>query len=251
MSEETAVARLENYAIMEHGISSVMDVIQENIGETELTPRDLERIQIPTGGRKKWEVPTLAGEETVETLQGVIIYWRSPRAYWATPFEESGGGSVPDCYSDDGKTGQAQEEAELKWAGGIRECRTCPLNDWGSAPGENKGKACKEMRLLFLLREDSLLPATLTLPPTSIQASKKYFLRLASRGIPYHGVLTNITLEVVQSASGIKYSEARFSLEKQLALEQAQFIEDYRNTIRAQLDSVTVEHEDVAAEEGA
>ncbi len=47
-------------------------------------------------------------------------------------------------------------------------CAICPLNAWGS--GDNgRGKACKNMRHLFLLRDGAFMPLQIILPPTSIR----------------------------------------------------------------------------------
>ena len=190
-----ALKKVETFLALQNTPVGVLETVKENIGNDRITDRDLDRITVPLGGGLNWTVPTLEGEDTAKTLDGIIVHWTAPRAYWATGLE-AGGNAPPDCSSHNGEMGYGQP-------GG--ECFTCPLNQWGSAEGGG-GKACKEKRMLFLLRATDLLPIVIQAPSTSIQTVKKYLLRLASQGLPYWSVLTQLSLEKAQSSTGIAYS---------------------------------------------
>ena len=190
-----ALKNVETYMALQSDATSVLETIKENIGNDRITDRDLDRITVPLGGGLNWTVPTLEGEDSEKTLDGIIVHWTAPRAYWATGMEV-GGNTPPDCSSHDGEIGYGQP-------GG--DCFTCPLNQWGSAEG-GSGKACKEKRMLFLLRASDLLPIVIQAPSTSIQPIKKYLLRLASQGLPYWSVLTSLSLEKGSNGAGIAFS---------------------------------------------
>ena len=85
-------------------------------------------------------------------------------------------------------------------------CENCPMNQWETAAGGGKGKACKEARLLFTLLPGRVLPVVVSVPPTSLQPVRKYLLRLAGEGTPFYGVTTKFSLHKVDGSGAIKYS---------------------------------------------
>jgi len=190
-----ALKKIESYLALESNATTTLDAIRANIGNDRVTDRDLDRITVPLGGGINWTVPTLEGEDSAKSLDGIIVHWTSPRAYWATGME-TGGNTAPDCSSHNGEIGYGQP-------GG--DCLRCPLNAWGSAEG-GSGKACKEKRMIFLLRPTDLLPIVIQVPSTSIQPIRKYLLRLASQGFPYWSVISHLALEKASNANGIAFS---------------------------------------------
>ena len=70
----------------------------------------------------------------------------------------------PLCQSFDGKVGYGEP-------GGT--CADCVLNQFGS-DGNNKGKACKNMRMLYLLRSGEYMPIQIALPPTSLMPYTRF-----------------------------------------------------------------------------
>ena len=180
----------------------------ENIGAQGLRPQDLDKIKVPAGGGSAWEVPTLKGPEPVKVLEGIILHFKDVRAYWAS---KESGNNPPDCSSPDSLIG-------IGTPGG--PCHKCPLAQFGSAldekGGASKGQACKQMWLLLFLRQETMLPMLVSLPPTSIQAAKKYFLRLVSNGYPFYGVTTQLRLEQAKSGQGKAYSVATLDMGRAL-----------------------------------
>ena len=191
-----ALKKAETYLALQADASSTLAIVKENLGNHRITDRDLDRITVPLGGGVSWTVPTLEGEETAKTLEGIIVYWTSPRAYWATGMDAGGGNTPPDCSSNDGEVGYGEP-------GG--DCSVCPLNRFPPR-GAGGGKPCKEKRMLFLLRATDLLPVVIQAPSTSIQPIMKYFLRLANHSAPYSSVLTSLSLEKSQSDAGFTFS---------------------------------------------
>ena len=236
-SSSTALATVGNkeYAILKTGIEALPDILRENIGSEGLSSFDLDRIKIPAGGMQAWSIPGVDGEEVVKEFTGVVIYHKLGRALWKDSLEDSGGGSPPDCSSDDSITGIGDP-------GG--DCAKCSFAKFGSDPKGGKGQACKQVKQLFVIRENALLPVCLSLPPTSLMPAKKFLLRLASNGLPYYGVLVRFGLEKVNNGSGIEYSRVVLNTAARLTAEQAAQFKQYSLSLRPHLDKVRFSDQD-------
>lgn len=230
MSKNELVA-VSSYQIMETEIEDVLESLQANIGDSQLTAFDLDRVKVPSGGSTAWEVPTLNGEEMKKELVGIPVYWKDVRAYWEKDLDESGGGTPPDCQSDDGKTG-------VGMPGGV--CAKCPLAEFGSA-SKGKGQACKQMKILFILREEDLLPIAIPLPPTSLGPMKKFFVRLTSKAIPYYGALIGLSLEKDKNDAGIEYAKVVPSFKEKLSAEQKEIVKKYSEQLRPTFESARID----------
>lgn len=215
-------------AIAAGDVAGVASVIAENMGDDGLTPFTLDRIKVPAGGGKFWELPGLETERAAQTLDCIVLHWHPIRTYWQKrPDDErrDEDNTPPDCKSDDGKVGVGAP-------GG--ECATCPLNEWDSGPS-GRGKACSEKRRLYVLQPGSYLPDLLTLPPTSLQGWAEYKRRLSKSAVPYYGVITKISLEQQKGGSGDMYSRAVFSLGAVLSHEQTARVRVFRDSVIAML----------------
>ncbi|MFA4909111.1 MAG: hypothetical protein WC583_05600 [Candidatus Omnitrophota bacterium] len=230
MKKETAIEVADTGYLVLQKDSNIVEIVEENLGSEGVSAYDLDRVKIPAGGATAFEVPTLEGEESVKEIEGIIIFWKTARAYWPEKF--NGENNPPQCSSVDGEVGQGTP-------GGY--CSKCPLAQFGSADN-GKGQACKQMRQLFIVRENDILPLVLTLPPTSIKPAKQYFMRLASKGIKYTHAVTRITLEKAKSGDGITYSKAAFALVKQLEPAIYEKIDAFTESIRPMLETVAIEN---------
>jgi len=230
MKKETAIEVADTGYLVLQKDSNIVEIVEENLGSEGVSAYDLDRVKIPAGGATAFEVPTLEGEESVKEIEGIIIFWKTARAYWPEKF--NGENNPPQCSSVDGEVGQGTP-------GGY--CSKCPLAQFGSADN-GKGQACKQMRQLFIVRENDILPLVLTLPPTSIKPAKQYFMRLASKGIKYTHAVTRITLEKAKSGEGITYSKAAFALVKQLEPAICEKIDAFTESIRPMLETVAIEN---------
>lgn len=228
----------ENYQVMQMSKDELLEVIQENIGPGGISHLDLDRIRIPAGGATSWSIPDLEGERSEKVVRGIISYQTVSRGYWESSFDD-GGGAPPTCYSPNGITGIGDP-------GG--DCSICKFNQWGSDRRGGKGKACRELRLLFMLAPDSLLPFVVVLPPTSVKPAHQYLIRLASKGIPYYGIVTEISLEKEKSNTGIVYGKASFKAGERLNPEQAAKMKSYKAAISPSLMQVKLTQQDVEVE---
>ncbi len=212
-------------------LSAIHAAISTNIGAGGLSEFDLPRIKIPAGGGLQWAVPSLEGETMESTIEGVIVLARDTRAYYSQPISESGGNQPPDCFSSDGSTGVGKP-------GGA--CMTCPLAQYGSAPG-SRGQACKQIKQVFVLRGSLLLPEVVTLPPTSLKPAKQYLLKLTSQGIPYYSVVTRVGLERTKNSQGIAYSRATFAFVRRLAPDEVKKALEYHEMLKPLVQKMTID----------
>lgn len=238
-STDVATIDASKYPIMSPQVD-VVSALRENVG-TSLGVFDLDRVKIPTGGQTFWSIETLEGDtEAVKSLDGIVVAWKDPRAFWKDSFGSSGGNSPPDCSSDDGKYGIGEP-------GG--PCATCQYAQFGTAVNDKgeptDGQACKQMRLILMVRPGELLPTAVWLPPTSLKPIKKLFLKLTSQGKFYSDVEMGFTLDVQKNKGGIDFSVAQPRVLRTLEPEERVAIREYASVIGAALSSVTLSREDV------
>lgn len=129
---------------------------------------------------------------TEKTLTGTIMYHHKARGYW-----EVEGQQLPTCSSMDGATGTNEN-------GEQQTCATCPFNAWGSGK-DGRGKACKEMRWIYVLQEGEIIPSRISLPPTSLGQFDAFVTALAQRKIAPIMKVVRIGLEKTER-HGFTYS---------------------------------------------
>lgn len=238
----TALTKVDPAAFQITPISEeVAQVIHEELDG--LGPISFDTAKVPSGGGIAFEVPSDDPEspDSEKSLVGVIVYHHCTNAYWANSFD--GKNEQPDCASMDGKNGIDRDSGEL------RQCESCPLNQFGSAP-DGKGKACKNMHRIYLLREGEVLPLLLPLPPTSLKAFKDYLAkRIVLKGKRAWQVLTQITLKKEQNSGGITYASCVFTKLGDLTPAQAEQIKDTVDAVKQLAESVPLTAADEASGE--
>lgn len=172
-----------------------------------------DRISVPAAGGQAFEVPGEMPGETamVKDFKGVILCHHPMFSYYRERF--TGGNNPPDCGSYDGITGIGNP-------GGV--CARCPLNVYGS--GENGGKACKNKRRVYVLREGELIPVLLTLPTGSIKEFNVYIQQLLAKGNRSYSVVTKFSLVKATNAKGITYSKVVFTAASKLSPEELPYV---------------------------
>lgn len=199
-----------------------------------LTP-SFERIKIPAGGGVAFEVPgdALDSPDTVKEFEAVILYHQPINTYYKNKYD--GSNNPPDCGSMDGKLGLSSD-------GELVECASCPFSKFESAE-DGKGKACKQKRRLFLLREGEFLPIILTLPTGSLGEYSKYIMRIMGKGKKSNAIVTKFSLKKAQNSGGITYSQAVFSIVRELSTEECLSIEKMSEQVKAMATKVAVADE--------
>ena len=204
---ETALAPVNsNYLAL---TNNSLDIIRENLKHQPLSLQLFDVVKSPSGGSTVFSVPGLSGDEAEKELIGIVVDYMTPRAYWSTPDPVEG--TPPECFSND---------SLISCDGKV--CARCPYNDFGSKDGETGSKACKESVLLFLLRQDNILPLLVRIPVTSKYRFLKYMTRLIGTMTPITGVVTRITLEKATSRSGKPYALFNFEAISTLSPEETE-----------------------------
>ena len=105
-----------------------------------------------------------------DELRGIIVYKEIARGHWQE------GDNIPLCTSIGGQVGTDRQ-------GNRHDCASCPANQWDSGKG-GSGKACKEMRRIYIVQRGGFLPAMISLPPTSIKLFDTYISGRIQQRIP-------------------------------------------------------------------
>lgn len=202
--ETTALAVLEQHKFELVQINDeIKDIIAEELDGFGTIPFDI--VKIPSGGGLAFEIPG-ENEDTptsVSELIGIVVDHHPVNSYWES--EYNGSNNPPICSSFDGKIG-------INSNGERSNCVSCPYNQFGSASKGSKGKACKNMRRIYILRSGQALPTVLTLPPSSLAAWQNYIgKKVVTKGKRPWMVLTKITLKKEKNENGITYSQAVFT----------------------------------------
>ena len=119
--------------------------------------------------------------DTVPKIEGVILAVRAAR--WL-PDPETANEDSPHTQCELAGPGIGQwivNPADPESAVESRSCAECPMNKWGTALNGGKGKACREKRLLLVLRDDEDIPVVVVAPPTSILPVGQFETRAAAR----------------------------------------------------------------------
>ena len=245
----------QNTAMMEHTPFLLPDAEINDAGFTkEELAQDMDglqlgfrRVKIPSGGQVQFELP---GEDPdnpdyAKTLEGVIVYSHNANAYWVGG-QNDDENTVPDCQSTNGKLGYGAP-------GGI--CAACPYNQFGSDPdpkGTGKGKACKNQRVIYLLRSGDVMPVQLTLSPTSLRPYSDFVnaaFVLRRRGVC--GSVVRIGLKKVSNGKN-EYSVATFKRLYDFNGEELARVRAYANSFKEQIELILAQRtENIEAAAGS
>ena len=189
------------------------------------------KVKIPGGGALQFEIPGDDPEnpDYVKYVEGVILYNHAASAYWSggSEYDEN---TAPLCSSMDGKQG-------IGTPGGA--CAACPFNQYGTATDSKgnptKGKACKNMRQLYILRSGEYMPIQLALPPTSLTNFNEFMNNVfVNRRRPTWASVVQIGLKRVDNGANT-YSVATFRKLQDFVGEQIPPMKAYAANFREQL----------------
>lgn len=199
-----------------------------------------QRIKIPSGGNIVFEIPTDDPDNPnyVKTVEGVLIHHHDANAYWpeGSEYDEN---TAPLCSSVDGKQGIGEP-------GGL--CAMCGMNQYGTAP-EGRGKACKNMRMLYLLQSGESIPIQISLPPTSLKPFKTFINQaFLLRRRPSYSSVIQIGLRK-ENNGGNDYSVATFRLIGNFEGEQLAQIRSYTGSFKEQIKLTLKQRAEAAREQ--
>jgi hypothetical protein len=157
------------------------------------------------------------GSQAAGPLSVIILDWRAVNMYYTGAYNPNDP-QTPKCWSigsviDDMVPSSNAPERKHE------DCKSCPMNQWGSAPGGSKGKACKNTRRLALVAHDAkegTEPLIINVSPTGIQAFEGYVRKLRSehKALPIQmvteiGFREDATYPTLTFASGEPVSDDR------------------------------------------
>jgi len=236
-SNEIIPATFDSPVLTEREASAeFLALMQENLEDV---PLKFPRIKIPSGGGSAFEMP---GEDEAPLIQldCIILDQYRVNAYW--PEEEDGAAKAnqpPSCFAMDAKTGTGEP-------GG--DCARCPMNQWQSS-SKGKGKACKNIRRVYILLAGSRLPHLLTLPPTSLEDFNSHMIGLTDKGIPYYGISSKAKLYKKVSAQGKTYSVCSWAKGEKLSPEETKLIREYIKPMKKFMRNVGIDEADYSTGE--
>lgn len=187
------------------------------------------QIKVPGGGSLVWELPSGDPQNPnyEKYLEGVILFGHNSNAYWPEGSEYDDN-VPPFCQSFDGKQGYGEP-------GGV--CAACAFNQFGST-ANGSGKACKNMRQIYLLRSGEYLPLQLSLPPTSLRPFNDFMnLAFVARRRPSYSAIVEIGLKRAESG-GYTYSVATFRKVRELEGEGLAAVKSYAANFKEQVKSL-------------
>jgi len=193
--------------------------------QSRLSIFDLERASLPAGKSKaEWSVAGPEGDTYAVELRGVILEVKDWRTWYRIPFDESGGGSPPDCSSDDATTGMGDRSPDgADGAGGPFDCLTCKYGQFG---GE-----CHERRAVFLLRPENIYPMLVVLPRTSIKAIKRFVMAVTGKFLDLWDYEVSLTMEKDKNQDGITYHKVKVQTVRRLTDEQSALCERWHDVL--------------------
>ena len=202
------------------------------------------KVKIPSGGALQYEIPTGDPDNPDYTkfLEGVIVYSHNSNAYWPTG-EDYDDNTPPSCQSLDGKLGYG-------CPGGI--CADCAYNRFGSdTKGTGKGKACKNQRIVYLLRNGDFMPIQLSLSPTSITPYTKFVnAAFFSRRRGVCGSVVQIGLKKKNNGKD-DYSVATFRRLYDFTGEELAQVRAYASSFKEQIEMILAQRaENIESEAG-
>ena len=200
----------------------------------------LPRVKIPGGGVPQFKMP---GEDPdhpsfVSEIEGIILYNHSANACWPEGSEYDDN-TPPQCQSMDGIQGYGNP--------GLL-CEACGNNQFGSS---GKGKLCKNMRMLYILRSGEFMPLQLALPPTSLKPYRDFAnMVFGLRRRPVYGSIVHIELKPV-SSNGYDYSVATFQKLYDFTGEELARVRAYADEFKEQIKLILEQRvENIEAEAG-
>ncbi len=227
----------QNTALMERtpfllpDLASSADFSQDELAEEmEGLEIGFQRVKVPSGGALQFELPSDNPDnpDYAKYLEGVIVYQHSSNAYWPGGYDDEEKNMPPQCQALDAKLGIGQP-------GGL--CAGCPYNQFGSG-ANGKGKGCKNMRILYLLRSGECMPIQLTLPPTSLRPFSKFSnMAFMARRRAAWGSLVRIGLKRLNNGKD-DYSVATFTKIRDFSGEELAEIRNYVKGFNEQIKQI-------------
>lgn len=226
-------------------MAELQDELSDLDPESGITCR---QIKVPGSGGLAFEVQ---GEdendaEPMKQIDAVIVFTHRVSAYWPGTYGSGDDAAkIPVCSSMDGKMGINTSTGE------ITPCENCPYNQYGTGTDEkgnpSRGKACKNMRRIYMMMDGDPNLYLLSVPPTSIKDINKQLAKILASGTPYTGMIVSFTLEKTKNGNGTPYSKVLVKKSGLLPPAIAAQVVQLRGEIKKQYQSLAITLDDYTA----
>lgn len=226
-------------------MAELQDELSDLDPESGITCR---QIKVPGSGGLAFEVQ---GEdendaEPMKQIDAVIVFTHRVSAYWPGTYGSGDDAAkIPVCSSMDGKMGINTSTGE------ITPCENCPYNQYGTGTDDkgqpSRGKACKNMRRIYMMMDGDPNLYLLSVPPTSIKDINKQLAKILASGTPYTGMIVSFTLEKTKNGNGTPYSKVLVKKSGLLPPAIAAQVVQLRGEIKKQYQSLAITLDDYTA----
>tara|TARA_R110002167_G_scaffold60282_2_gene170417 strand:+ start:16007 stop:16702 length:696 start_codon:yes stop_codon:yes gene_type:complete len=163
---------------------------------------------------KRFTLPD--GSASDGPLTCVIVDWISFNKYYSGAYNANAL-TAPDCWALN-KNVQELGPSKSSPKPQNETCEGCPRNEWGSAIGGGKGKACKNTRRLLVISVAELAANgpdaqayTIDVSPTGLKHFDKYITSLNNRDAHPASMITDITFEPNESFPSLRFKAVEAS----------------------------------------
>lgn len=221
---------------------------EEGIELSELKP---DYIKMASGGILSFVFPDKSNgkQDLRDEFDAVVLFSHECGAFWPSKKTDN---NPPSCSSLDGKVGfgdigDGRGQCQ-------RDCASCPMNQYGTAVDQagqqTRGKACKNMRRLYVMTEDeTIAPKVLTLPPTSLGCFTPDWRakNIVLAGLRSHATLIHFEVEG-KNVNGQEIGIAKCSVAGQVGPEVGAVLKAMQEEIKAKFRTVAITGEDYNTE---
>lgn len=180
--------------------SSVMEAMQNNLDNEEITRRDMfTLIPNPSGGDEAWTIDTPMGKQSFEELEGIILYIGNERAYYESAYG-TGENERPLCSSDNGVIGEGDP-------GG--KCVDCAFSKFGP---DSEPPKCSQKKPMYLLipEVNPVMPIVINATGPSFPILKKFRVGLMQFGVNTFDVKVRLSLKAGKTKNNMPSSVLQF-----------------------------------------
>lgn len=195
-------------------VTQVSTELMERLMDVKDNFESIDDPKLPRAKMRADGIEFMENTPLVTEIEGVLLLTKKTNVYYAKPYNVNKI-TPPDCYSLDGVTPvtnlRDENGAEKKPVNPT--CKGCPMAEFGTNQMKS-GKACRNLKPLYFVMNDAIMPRQVTVAPSSLKAANQYLMDLAERGLAYRKVMTRI--KAFKKNPGDTYMSLKFELARKL-----------------------------------
>lgn len=166
--EKNVLDRAEMAPLVATPYGEISEDLKERLDLAQEALESFDDAKMPPIRFKDGEFFLEEGSEPLSEVEGTIIFTHKSNIYFEKQWRPGQPVEPPRCFSPDGRFPNVENAIH-------KECKTCPKNQFKSSP-TGDGKACRNIRPMFILMKGSIMPRQLRVPPTSLKLVEQYCL---------------------------------------------------------------------------